>query len=141
MDGPDGLCPFSVRMAVRRSACFGRSSCWAGLVLLALVLACDRTSEIVKRETSDGSRESAARQILAECVRNYAKLESYEDQAYVLLRYKLDGVTYSDRAPLSIAWEAGGLLGLRVYSVIAGPSDGRWKLRLGEEDEIAVRGQ
>jgi hypothetical protein len=67
-------------------------------------------------------------------------LESYEDQAFVLLRYKLNGQTHTDRAPLQVAWDADGQLGLRVYSVEAGPSEGRWRLRLGDE-EVAVTGQ
>ncbi len=141
MAGPDRIWPFPARVAVRRSASYGRCLSWLSLALMALLPACDRTAEIVKTEISvAATQESEARDILAECVRTYAQLKSYEDQAYVALKYRLGGTAHSDHAPLSIAWEADGLLGLRVYSVEAGPSDGRWRLRLGNEEQ-GVEGQ
>ncbi|MCA9160769.1 MAG: hypothetical protein KDA72_20705, partial [Planctomycetales bacterium] len=56
------------------------------------------------------------------------------------LLYDMDGKRLEDRAPLSVAWDDRGRLGLRVYSVQAGPStdpsSGRWRLRLPEAEAI-----
>lgn len=76
------------------------------------------------------SANVSPRSVLENCVRTYQQLTSYEDRAFVQLSYRLDGEPLVDRAPLAVAWDKQGRLGMRVYSVSAGPTDQRWRLRL-----------
>lgn len=78
------------------------------------------------------------RSVLENCVRTYQQLTSYEDRGFVQLSYRLDGEPLVDRAPLAIAWDKQGGLGMRVYSVSAGPSDQRWRLRLAARAGAAL---
>lgn len=119
------------------------SFCW--ILLLAGLCGCDRSEQLMRNRTLDETAATdlatsrlSPKAIVAESVSAYRRLNSYEDDAYVSLHYKLDGEPYSDRAPLSIAWEKGGPLGLRVYSVQAGPSQDRWRLRIAREDLAAT---
>lgn len=120
-----------------------------GIVSLLLLIAfaaagCDRTDELARPTASADSNSHvkhsrmtstgiSPKTIILESVRAYQRLKSYEDNAYVRLSYQLDGQTNVDRAPLAIAWDNSGRMGLQVYSVAAGPQAGRWRLRLADE--------
>ncbi len=84
------------------------------------------------------SANVSPRRVLENCVRTYQQLTSYEDRGFVQLSYRLDGEPQVDRAPLAIAWDKQGRLGMRVYSVSAGPSDQRWQLRLAAREGAAL---
>lgn len=111
-----------------------------GLSLLPLVLTsgCDTTGDdLLSSAASDGTQASrlvntaaSPRSTIDQTVRAYQQLQSYQDEAYVRLRYDLDGQRLEDRAPLAVAWDKQGRIGLRVYSVSAGPTAERWRLRL-----------
>ena len=116
-------------------------------VALCGSLGCDRTDAIVQssRGSDAGSTYLVSsaltpKVLLEEVKRRYRELASYEDQAVVRLRYQLNGETVVDEAPLSVAWDKQGRLGLRVYSVAAGPTGDRWRMRLGERGESEVDG-
>lgn len=122
-------------------------SAWSALIaLVCCFAACDRTEELV--HTTAGGKTTrltqtaiTARQVIDECRQTYQKLSSYEDEGYVRLAYRLKGELLEDRAPLSIAFQRPGLLGIRAYSVEAGPKDGRWRLQLRDSGKSAVAGQ
>ena len=82
-----------------------------------------------------------ARQVIDECRQAYQKLQSYEDEGYVRLAYRMSGELLEDRAPLSVGFERPGKLGIRAYSVEAGPTGGRWHLQLRDSGASAVAGQ
>ena len=109
-----------------------------GGLLASLAIGCDRTGESLLKtsnsevENSDRwvATSASPRSTIEMSVRTYRRLHTYQDAAFVRLQYTLDGKRLEDRAPLSVAWNDQGHLGLRVYSVEAGPSAGRWRLRL-----------
>ncbi|MEM7473865.1 MAG: hypothetical protein AAF483_02675 [Planctomycetota bacterium] len=118
---------------------------WLPLLALFLLVAsagCDRTkpaatnTSIAPSEatTKFVSQNSAPRATLRECAAAYARLSSYRDEAFVRLEYKLEGQSHHDHAPLSVAWDDSGKIGLQVYSVQAGPSNDRWRLRINREE-------
>ena len=121
---------------------------WTVLIIFcSCFAACDRTEELV-HTTTDGrsgnrltSTAITARQVIEDCRQAYQKLSSYEDEGYVRLAYRLKGELLEDRAPLSIAFQRPGLLGIRAYSVEAGPKDGRWRLQVCDSGKSAVAGQ
>ncbi len=111
------------------------------LLAIGAWLGCDRSSEMMHAERDDspsGSRLVSARvsprATIDECLATYRRLNSYQDKAQVVLRYRMDGKPQVDRAPLSVAWHRDGRLGLRVYGIQAGPSAGRWRLRLNSNN-------
>lgn len=117
------------------------------IVVCACFVACDRTQELV-HTTADGKSSTrltgtgvSARQVIDDCRQAYQKLSSYEDEGYVRLAYRMKGELLEDRAPLSIAFQRPGMLGVRAYSVEAGPKDGRWRLQLRDSGKSAVAGQ
>ena len=101
---------------------------------------CDRTADVVDaaKRQDDGSlavsADLSAESTLDETLAAYRRLESYEDDAQVVLEYISEGQRHRDTAPLAIGWERGGKIGLRVYSVAAAPNDARWNLRLKRDD-------
>jgi hypothetical protein len=129
-----------------------RGAAAALTLLMLLVLGCDSTGEALLQESRSGDPSSgdpkggapnsrhwvatsaSPRSTIEQTVRAYQKLHSYRDEAYVRLQYDMDGKRLEDRAPLAVAWDDHGQLGLRVYSVEAGPSSGRWRLRLQDAD-------
>ena len=125
-----------------------RAATLGGLLLIGIVATgCDTTGDDLQTtaESVPGGGHRVAtsaspRATIEQMVRTYQQLHSYQDEAYVRLLYDMDGKRLEDRAPLSIAWDDQGQLGLRVYSVEAGPSSGRWRLRLPEAEAI-VPGQ
>jgi hypothetical protein len=104
------------------------------------LLGCDSSDPLAETATGrDGKQvltgaKVAPRSVLEGCVQTYQQLTSYEDRGYVQLSYRLDGEPMIDRAPLSVAWDKEGRIGLRVYSVTAGPSDQRWRLRIANRE-------
>ncbi len=109
------------------------------LVFAISFAGCDRTDEIAKQSRSADApparfvtADASAKQLIDQVARTYAGAASYRDRAYVRLLYTLDGQPVEDRAPLEIAFNRGSVakqnsrqdagLGLRVYSVSAGPS-------------------
>ncbi|MEM8732642.1 MAG: hypothetical protein AAGG44_00365 [Planctomycetota bacterium] len=136
------ILPAHIRMRLDTTLCV------IGL-LLGGVPGCDRTQETVQSEVEQveatpGHYVSAAvspKSILDECVRSYRRLTSYEDSAYVQLKYRIGEKWHQDRAPLKVAWakQAPGeasqqLLGLQVYSTLAGPDGDRWRARIDRSD-------
>lgn len=118
-----------------------------GLLAWLMATGCDTTGDALLPTADSGpsgghpiGTSASPRATIEQMVRNYQQLHSYQDEAYVRLLYDLDGKRLEDRAPLSIAWDDRGRLGLRVYSVQAGPStdpsSGRWRLRLPEAEAI-----
>lgn len=115
--------------------------CFAPLSLL-LPGGCDTTGDNLHSSAASGGTEASRlvntsaspRSTIELTVRAYQQLQSYQDDAYVRLRYDLDGQRLEDRAPLAVAWEKSGRIGLRVYSVSAGPTADRWRLRLSDAD-------
>ncbi|MCA9132430.1 MAG: hypothetical protein KDA45_04725 [Planctomycetales bacterium] len=115
------------------------------LVLLLLSSGCDRSAEQLQPMGDRPAGQLVGSQLspraaLEQSAQAYQQLHSYQDRAYVRLRYELDGQMLEDRAPLAVAWDSAGRIGLRVYSVEAGPSASRWRLRL-RDDERLVPGQ
>ncbi len=119
------------------STCCENGSLW----LLLLVLwgtGCDRTDQLVQTSREDQaagrpiSTNLSPKGLLDEVKRRYSDLTSYEDRGVVRLRYQLNGRIVVDEAPMSVAWDRQGKLGLRVYSTAAGPTDDRWRLRLSD---------
>lgn len=121
-----------------------------GLCALLLVLAsgCDSTGDAILQQEvvarGGGSRlvsaSASPRSTIDQCILAYQQLNSYEDDAFVRLRYELDGKLLEDRAPLSVGWEAKGRCGFQVYSVQAGPSSApnsaRWRLRVRDDEGL-----
>lgn len=111
---------------------------------LVLTLGCDTTGEDLKHATASDEASAARlvntsgspRSTIEQTVRAYQQLQSYQDEAYVRLRYDLDGQRLEDRAPLAVAWNKQGRIGLRVYSVSAGPTAKRWRLRLSDAESV-----
>ena len=108
--------------------------------------ACDRTEELLQQSAGSGKTRLTgsaltARQVIDQCRDAYQKLSSYEDEGYVRLAYRMSGELLEDRAPLSIAFERPGKLGIRAYSVEAGPTNGRWYLQLRDSGASAVASQ
>lgn len=132
-------------------------------IAVIFALGCDRTDELVEKSRSTDPEtptrfvtvDVSAKQIISQTIEAYARADSYQDRAYVRLLYTLDGKPVEDRAPLEVALDRGvksavdsGLsrsgpaaLGLRVYSVQAGPTSaslhglgdpGRWHIRVDE---------
>lgn len=110
---------------------------------------CDRSEELVQLQQQSNSSTQlvstavSPKSILDNCISRYQSLKSYEDSGFVRLRYKIDGKLAEDRAPMSVAWNAGGKLGLSVYALRAGPVEtgpvdakqgdsGYWHLSLGK---------
>lgn len=129
----------------------------AGALWLAVSVGCDRTGESLVNPSAAGdlpgadqahlvSASVSPRHAVDQCIRAYQKLTRYEDAAFVQLRYELDGKLLEDRAPLAVAYEAPGRLGIHAYSVQAGPtqsgptqlgsSQGRWRARLRDDDQL-----
>ena len=115
---------------------------WA-LVLWTVIGGCDRTAEslITHEDSAENqsllvSQTASPRTALERSTSMYKSLRSYRDAAFVRLRYQLDGQPMEDRAPLAIAWQKDGPLGILAYSVQAGPSQGRWRARLLEDDAL-----
>jgi hypothetical protein len=129
---------------VRRKAKCGRQIQLLTFGLGALaVVGCDTTGDVLT--TRDDSRsgqshlvaaQTSPRTTLEHFARAYQRLTAYEDEAYVRLRYELDGKLLEDRAPLTVAWDNRGHVGLQVYSVQAGPTQGRWRLSLRDDDDL-----
>lgn len=123
-------------------AAIHRVGSYSVLTLVVLLsLGCDRTDQALQEQKT--ARQSGGKLVgaalsplntLQESIAAYGRLDSYEDTAYVQLQYKLDGKQQQDRAPLCIGWEKGGAIGFRVYSVQAGPTQGRWNLRIDDSD-------
>ncbi len=119
---------------------------WATTLVVCMVLtACDRTDELVQHSGGGKTRLAgsalSARQVIDECRAAYKKLSSYHDDGYVRLAYRMNGEMLEDRAPLSIAFERPGKIGIRAYSVEAGPTGNRWHLQLRNSGASAVAGQ
>ena len=116
--------------------------CWSGIVsalaVLFLMVACDRSHETVQEARQNGRQATLTATSVTptatvdQCIAAYDRLSSYEDEGYVRLLYTLDGQDMEDRAPLSIAWDRQGNLGIHVYSVKAGPTEMRWRLRIND---------
>jgi hypothetical protein len=123
-------------------------SAWIVLLVVGgCFAACDRTEDLV-HTSADGQRGTrlagtavSARQVIDDCRQAYQKLSSYEDDGYVRLAYRMRGELLEDRAPLTVAFQRPGLLGIRAYSIEAGPQDGRWRLQLRDSGKSAVAGQ
>lgn len=121
----------------------------AWIVLIAMCscfAACDRTEELVHTKGDGKSGRLVgtaitARQVIDDCRQAYQKLTSYEDEGYVRLAYRMKGELLEDRAPLSIAFQRPSKLGIRAYSVEAGPKESRWHLQLRDSGKSAVAGQ
>ncbi len=115
-------------------------SLWILFVLLvALPVGCDSTGERLQVQgdaAAEGGKlvahSASPRAVLDQMVRTYQQLRSYQDQGFVRLRYDMQGKRLEDRAPLSVAWQSDGQLGMRAYSVEAGPTGGRWRLRIAD---------
>lgn len=113
----------------------GNASIWP-LVLALCCAGCDRTDQLVQTSRDDQatgrlvSANISPTGLLDEVKRRYKGLSSYEDRGVVRLRYQLNGRIVVDEAPMSVAWDNQGKLGLRVYSTAAGPIGDRWRLRL-----------
>lgn len=135
------------------SKAFRWFSSWTVLPLILCVTAvftgCDGTKKSASANGTDGDETDSVfvsgnlspKSTVRQCIANYQALRSYEDQATVELRYKIDESIHSDSAPLSIAWQDQGPIGFRVYSVVAGPgteeASKRFRLRIDREDFVA----
>ncbi|MBX3420556.1 MAG: hypothetical protein KF752_03265 [Pirellulaceae bacterium] len=126
---------------LRYSTCQRLSALVALNWVLWFVVGCDTSrpqAAVQPREASHTtgrlvSKPVTPREILEQTVHSYRSLRSYQDQARVELHYHYDGTPAVDHAPLSVAWEKGGSIGLRAYTVTAGPTQSdRWHLTLGE---------
>lgn len=119
------------------------------MLFLVLAVGCDQTRETVQAEKTPAteatghyvSATASPGAIIDECVDSYRRLTSYQDSAYVELKYRIGEKWHQDRAPLSVAWSkaASGepskqLLGFRVYSTLAGPDGDRWRARIARSD-------
>ena len=126
---------------------FCKRSSWAVIAAICIGLsACDRTDDLLQNSANQGKSRLTgsaltARQVIDECRQAYQKLQSYEDEGYVRLAYRMSGEMLEDRAPLSVGFERPGKLGIRAYSVQAGPTGGRWHLQLRDSGASAVAGQ
>lgn len=111
-----------------------------GTLVVVLAMGCDDSQPVSDGQATNATGTRAQlvstavspKSILENCIQRYQSLKSYSDQGYVRLRYLSEGKVTEDRAPMSVAWDEKGRLGLRVYSVTAGPTkNGRWHLKLG----------
>ncbi|MCA9192301.1 MAG: hypothetical protein KDB03_11075 [Planctomycetales bacterium] len=112
------------------------------LLVLLTICGCDRTDSVLKQQTSIDSdvaegESDIPRQILKNMVQAYGKLSSYTDQGFVRLQYEINDQHTEDRAPLTVAWDDHGRLGLRVYAIEAGPNGTRWHLRWRDNSSLA----
>ena len=110
-----------------------------GVLLGMFAVGCDGQSQAVREQldTQSGadtvvfaSASISPRSLCDECVAAYQRLESYEDDSFVHFEYEIEGETHTDQAPMAVAYDGQGKLGLQVYSVTAGPDENRWRLRL-----------
>jgi hypothetical protein len=110
------------------------------LSVCVLTVGCDRSQQLLEKQTAEETTSthliqanSSPKNILQRTINRYQGLKSYQDSAFVKLAYKSDGQPTEDRAPMCIAWDKSGQIGLKVYSVTAGPtSSNRWHLSLGK---------
>jgi hypothetical protein len=116
---------------------------WLMLALFICAAACDRTDELVNGTGKSRlvGTSTSAQAVIDDCKQAYQRLSSYEDNAFARLTYNTNGVPTEDRAPLSVAFERPGMLGIRAYAVEAGPTDGRWYMRLADAEQSTVAGQ
>ncbi len=132
---------------MQRNLVRGYFQCSGFVVLIGLLSGCDRTGDGLAQDASEGSNRAqfvsataSPRTTLDQCIHAYQQLKSYEDEAFVQLRYELDGKLLEDRAPLSVGWNNQGQVGIQAYSVQAGPGvgadQGRWRLRFRDDDEL-----
>ncbi len=142
-DLPPQIWSLSVDVAVPKVACFHLLILLASIYSCAIFSGCDQTHENMQQAIQD--RESrvklvgsttSPRTTIEQCVKAYQQLSSYQDDGFVRLEYQLDGKLLEDRAPLAIGWDSRGKVGLRVYTVEAGPSGDRWRLRLRDEADV-----
>lgn len=133
-------------MIVTSTSCYQQR--WLGglwALFLGLSAGCDNTGKAILEQQDAAQTRSAQlvstsaspRSTIDQCIRAYQQLKSYEDNAFVRLRYELDGKLLEDRAPFSVGWDAKGRIGFQIYSVQAGPSSEpnspRWRLRLRDD--------
>ncbi|QDV22369.1 TlpA family protein disulfide reductase [Aureliella helgolandensis] len=134
--------PLQLPLLTLRSRCaFHGCVLWCMVIGGFLLPACDRTDQVVQSSRATGevptgqliSTSQSPRAALEACIAAYENLTQYQDAGFVRLLYRLDGQPVEDRAPLSVAWKNTGQLGFSVYSLKAGPSGSRWRLRFGDE--------
>ncbi len=108
-----------------------------------MCVGCERSADSLAEGSMSVDGKSRAvsafrspRSLIEQCVESYQQAASYQDDGFVRLEYKLDGQKLEDRAPLSIGWESDGRIGLNAYSVVAGPSSGRWRLALRDDEGL-----
>lgn len=118
---------------------------WCGLGFLPILLAlsacgCDKSNEIVQQQRSADANSPklvgtalSPQRVLDESVAAYQRLESYQDKAYVRLQYEHNGKPSEDRAPLSIAWNRNGEIGIRAYSIKSCTEEDRFRLKVTDE--------
>ncbi len=118
------------------------------LLLVAVLVttpACDQTGQVDKSakalKTKLVGADLTAQQVIDACKQAYRDLNSYEDDGFVRLVYNHQGQPTEDRAPLAIAFHKPGMLGIRAYNVEAGPTNGRWYLKLNQTEGSAIAGQ
>ncbi|MEO8269264.1 MAG: hypothetical protein ABI557_06060, partial [Aureliella sp.] len=109
--------------ALRAASLVGAQLAWL------IATGCDTTGDALLQTADSGpsggyqvATSASPRSTIEQMVHMYQQLHSYQDKAYVRLLYDMEGKRLEDRAPLSVAWDDHGQLGLRVYSVEAGPS-------------------
>ncbi len=90
-----------------------RTACTGLVVLLGLCLSgvgCQRSAP-----PPSASRPGTADEIVAALVATYQSAAAYQDNAIVRLRYRRDGQTREDEAPLSVSWQRPRQLRVRAY--------------------------
>ncbi len=90
----------------------------AGLLSICIVAGCSRKPAATSNSkplTTDAP--STARAALENMLAAYRQASSYQDEAYVQLRYVRAGQAYEDRSPVRVSWQAPNRIFIRAYEV------------------------
>ncbi|MFO1063621.1 MAG: hypothetical protein U0892_07130 [Pirellulales bacterium] len=108
---------------------------------------CDSTADLARPagensasgpSTGPSAGSGTAARILNDTLAAYQKLEHYSDSGRVVLSYQFDGKPIADVAPMSVAFDRTGRLGIRAYMVSAGPDKDRWHVRIANDFEAPL---
>ncbi len=85
----------------------------AALWIAAAAMGCSRTATEMDQPAASVTAEA----LLQSTVETYKAAAGYQDQGVVRLRYRRDGRTFEDEAPLSISWGSPNRVHMQAYQV------------------------
>jgi len=96
---------------------------------------CGRPATPSAAETSSGAKTPVtAESVMATLIDVYHDARFYQDDAVVRLKYRREGQSYEDEAPLSVAWQAPNRLHVPAYQVEVRCDGGQFMARIHDEE-------